>query len=66
MKSTPFLAGTYKRIAKMCFSQDRKLHPGIVHNLIKPVDKVGPPPSSIQNKFSHLSPSDLKETHAEI
>jgi hypothetical protein len=30
--------------------------------LIKPVDKVGPLP--VLSKFSHLSPSDLKETHA--
>jgi hypothetical protein len=57
---------SFSESANRSFSQDRQLNPGIVHNLIKPVDKVGSTSSSIQNKFSHLFPSDLKETHAEI
>ena len=57
---------SFSESANRSFSRDRKINPGIVDNFINPVDKVGPPPSFIQNKFSHLSPSDLKETHAEI
>ena len=57
---------SFSESANRSFSRDRKLNPGIVDNFINPVDKVGPSPSFIQNKFSHLSPSDLKETHAEI
>ena len=39
---------SFSESANRSFSRDRKLNPGIVDNLIKPVDKVGPPPSSIQ------------------
>ncbi|CAG2223496.1 unnamed protein product [Mytilus edulis] len=53
-------------ISEVPNSRDRKLEKGIIQKLVNPDDKFGLPQVKKQNKFSDMSPSDLKETAAEI
>ncbi|VDI54804.1 Hypothetical predicted protein [Mytilus galloprovincialis] len=53
-------------ISEVPNSRDRKLEKGIIQKLVNPEDKFGLPQVKKQNKFSDMSPSDLKETAAEI
>ncbi|VDI31327.1 Hypothetical predicted protein [Mytilus galloprovincialis] len=53
-------------ISKDSLRRDRKLEKGIIQKLVNPDDKFGLPQVKKQNKFSDMSPSDLKETAAEI